>query len=285
MSRLIAVLAISWLALFARAAGEDLTDKETIRKTLRFGEAGVNHRLLVDNINGSINVTGYDGKDVELVAYRTIRAESREKLQEAKENVTLDTTEENDRILLYVDAPWRRSDGCINYRGWDYYGYDVEFDFELKVPTRTDIILKTVNGGDISVKDIRGHFEVRNVNGRIEMVGMAGSGSATAVNGGVKVRFTENPTETSTFKTVNGEVEVGFAKDLSATLRLKTMNGQVYTDFEVKNLPRSAGFEERRGRRKLFRSGDSFEVQVAGGGPELSFNTLNGDIYILKNKE
>ncbi len=285
MKRIAALLAIATLVLLARAAGDDLTEKETIRKTLKFGATGESRRVLVDNINGSIRVTGYDGRDVELVAYRTIRAESSDKLQEAKEKVTLDTTEESDRILVYVDAPWRCADGSFNYRGWDYYGYDVRYDFELKVPARTDLILKTINEGDILVSGVAGHFEVRHVNGAIGMKDVAGFGKVSTVNGGVTVSFRENPTGPTSFKTINGEVDVRFPGTLSASLKLKTMNGEVYTDFPVKDLPRNEATEEGHGRRHIYRSGDSFGVQIANGGPELSFNTLNGNIYIRKSEE
>jgi opacity protein-like surface antigen len=277
----ISVIATALLILGSASGGRsaDVVDRDTLKRTLKFGDPAAAHRLLIDNINGSINVVGYDGADVQLVAYRKIRAESADRLAEAKREVTLDVREESDRILVYVDGPWRRDDGSVNYRGWDYYGYEIGYDFELKVPGDLMMTLKTVNDGDIGVRDVAGDFELRNVNGDIDMKDVAGSGKATTVNGDVVVSFRKNPSDECSFKTVNGKVDVEFPEAVSAAFRLRTMNGDVYTDFPVKHVPQKASYNEKRGKR-VYKSGDSFVVEAGSGGPELSFDTLNGDIYL-----
>jgi opacity protein-like surface antigen len=277
--------ALLTLCVVSCSLSADVTDRDTVKRSLRFGSAGGTHRILVDNVNGSIDVVGYDGDVVELVAYRRVHAESESRMQAANEEVTLDIREESDRILVYVDAPWRKQDGSVNYRGWDYHGYEVDYDFELRVPVKTDFILKTVNDGDIDVRNMTGAFEVRNVNGDVDMRGVAGSGRVSTVNGDVVVTFTKNPAEESSFKTVNGKVDVEFPEPLSASIRLKTMNGDVYTDFPVKQVPQQVATIEKRNGRKIYRSGDSFVVEAGSGGPELSFNTLNGDIYLSLKEE
>jgi opacity protein-like surface antigen len=275
------IIAAALLALSSAAIAHsgDIIERDTLKRTLKFGDASTAHRLLVDNVNGSITVVGYEGTEVRLVAYKKIRAESDDRLAEAKRDVTLDIKEESGRVLLYVDAPWRKSDGSVNYRGWEYYGYDVEYDFEIRVPMNTGTSLKTVNSGDIEVRNVTGDFSVHNVNGDIDMKEVAGSGNATTVNGSIVVTFGKNPAGECAFKTVNGKVDVEFPEPVSAALRLKTMNGDVYTDFPVKHVPQKASYSEKRGK-KIYRSGDSFVVEAGGGGPELTFDTLNGDIYL-----
>jgi DUF4097 and DUF4098 domain-containing protein YvlB len=147
------------------------------------------------------------------------------------------------------------------------------------VPARLRMTLKTVNDGDIDVGNITGDFDVHNVNGDINMKEVAGSGRVSTVNGDVAVSFRKNPAGECSFKTVNGEVDVEFPEPVSAALRLKTMNGDVYTDFPVKHVAEKASFTEKRGK-KVYKSGDSFVVEAGEGGPELTFDTLNGDIYI-----
>lgn len=262
---------------------EELTEKLEIRRSLKFINANdANNSLLVDNINGSIEVTGYDGDVVELVVHETITAESKRKIEEAKQKVRVDIEEEGDRILLFVDAPWRCEDGSTNYRGYDYYGYEVECDFVLKVPRKVDIRLKTINDGTIKVTNVEGAFVVENVNGDVRLRDVSGSGKARTVNGDVEVSFKKNPTEESSFKTINGEVTVRLQENLSAVLEFKTMNGEVYSDFDVQSLPLKSPTMKRRNGMKVYRSGDSFSVRVGSGGPELSFDTLNGDIYVSK---
>jgi hypothetical protein len=246
----------------------DLVERDTIRKTLKFTESGTKHHLIVDNINGSISVTGYGGNDVQLVAYKTIT------------EVHLDIREDGDRIILYVESPGRRGEGMSHDRGWDHEGYDVEYRFELKVPSKTDINLKTVNGEEIAVREMEGDFEVRNVNGGVDMREIAGAGSVHTVNGNVRVAFSKNPGSESSFKTINGEVDVKFASTPSADFRFSTMNGDVYTDFDVKRIPVPTKVKETRRGKKVYSSGGSFMTRSGEGGPEITFSTLNGPIYL-----
>jgi hypothetical protein len=270
------------LAFAGTSFAQKVHENQEIRRTLKFAPDAQQRQLVVDNISGEISVTGYDGADVQLVAHEEIEGESKEKIEEAKREVVLDIKEEGNKIILYVDAPWRCRDG-VNYRGWHYYGYDVTYDFELKVPHKTSLYLKTVNHGKVLVDDVEGEFEVRDVNAGIEMTRINGPVNAVTVNGPVKVSFTRNPQSDCFFKTVNGKVEVTLRNGLNADLAFKTFNGQVYTDFEVTGLPRKvATIERRSGRRKIYRRGEYFSVRAGKGGTEFSFDTLNGNIYVLK---
>lgn len=257
-------------------------EREEIKRTLKFQEPGPSTRLLVDNIHGSITVVAYDGSEVQLVAIRTTEAETDRRLQEAREDVTLDIKEHRDRIEIVVDAPWRSGWGEIRNRGYRYYGYTVSFDFELKVPKKTGLHLRTVNEGDIRVTDVEGEFEVRNVNGDVTMTNIAGSGMVGTVNGSLEVTFRKNPSNDCSFHTVNGKVDVTFPDNLSADIVLKTFNGNAYTDFDFVPADRPRlKMEEKRGR-KLFRLGADYTVRVGEGGPQLAFDTLNGNINIKK---
>src|SRR5207244_876327 len=100
------------LVLFATAAcaasGQrrlSVRDHETIRRTLDFATGGTARLLEVDNVNGSIRVTGYDGRTVEMIAEKTIRAESDEKLRLAQREVNLNINDKSETINVYVDQP------------------------------------------------------------------------------------------------------------------------------------------------------------------------------------
>ncbi len=271
------------ISLGAVFGTRDLSEKEEIHKTLQFPAGGSSHRIVVDNISGSIGLTAYDGNEIQLVAHRTSYGSSADKLSEAKRKITLEFREEPGTIILYVNTPWRCGDGSVSYHRRDDDGFDAEFDFELRVPSKTDFALKTVNKGAITVTGLDGAFEVDNVNGRIEMSGISGSGLVSTVNGNLDVRFRKNPDSRCGFRTVNGSIEVEMPEDLSADLRLKTFNGEVFSDFDVKGLPRGPSAAERVGGRTVYRGDEFFSVRAGGGGPEMVFETLNGDIRILKS--
>ena len=258
-------------------------DQETIQKS--FPMSAAQHKSLeIDNVFGSIEVSGGASDQVQLVVKKTIRAESKDKLEQARKEVTLDITQQEGALKLYVNGPFRcQCPDCVSFHGDE--GYVVKMDFQLQVPRDIDVKVKTVNEGHVLVRNVSGSFLVRNVNGDIEMDNVAGSGTARTVNGPVKVSFRQNPRENSDFRTVNGNVDLRFAHDLSADFRFKSFNGGVYSDFPVTTLPVHAIQEEHRGGRVVFRADRYTGARVNSGGPEIKIENLNGDIRILENHE
>jgi len=261
-------------------------EKEQIQKTLKFQDPAKPKALQLDNVFGRIDVQGYDGSQVELVAQKTIKAKTQDKIQKAKEEVKLDIKENGGTIDIYVDGPFRCQ--CENGKGlkWRDWGYEVHYDFVLKVPRQTALTLKTVNHGDIAVKGVDGAFDIHNVNGKIEMEGVAGSGEARTVNGRVKAGFSRNPDAGCSFRTVNGDVELSFREGLSADVKMKTFNGEAFSDFEVKALPASAEVKQNQETNKtrfVYKRDRFTQVRIGKGGPAIECETLNGDILIKKS--
>jgi hypothetical protein len=290
----VGLLFLPALANPLHAAGDDddsdsgmrVQEKETIRKTFNLTAA---HKILeIDNIFGSIEVTGVQGDQVQLVVNKTISAESKDRMEAAKKEVTLDITDQPDFLKLFVNGPFRckcenGSDGCTNWHG--DRGYKVKMDFQLQVPRNVEVKLKTVNSGHVSVQNVTGDFSVHNVNGGIDMKNVAGSGEAKTVNGPVKVTFRENPREKSDFATINGNVELTFVHGLAGDFRFKTMNGAVYSDFEMTALPAQPVSSEQHGAKFVFRSDRFTGGRVGSGGPEIKAENLNGDIRVLERHE
>ena len=260
----------------ASSFGEEF--KETIRKT--FPSAA---RIDVENVNGYVRVSGYNGSDIQLVAEKSIKAESAERLEAAKREVTLDMSQAGDTLTVYVDGPFRchceDNRNGIHERG--HRGYRVSYDFELKVPIATFLRLSTVNGGDIRVENTTGDFDLSNVNDSIELKEVAGSGQVHTVNGKIAASFTRNPANKCSFRTVNGTIETSFRPNLSADIWVKTFNGGAYTDFDVTTLPRVPVEAERRNGKFVYRSDRLAAMRVGNGGPEFKFDTLNGNVRII----
>jgi hypothetical protein len=256
--------------------------EEKIEKS--FSLPSTHRSLEIDNVWGSIEVVGTSSDQAKLTVNKSIRAESKEKLEQARKDVTVDITQQPDALKLYVNGPFRCDCHDCN-RSRDDQGYIVKMDFQLQVPRDIDIKIKTVNEGRVSVRDINGTFLVRNVNGDIQIHNIAGSGTARTVNGPVKVSFRQNPREASDFQTVNGNIELQFARDLSADFRFKTFNGGIYSDFPVTVMPVAAMQQERRGGKVIFRADRYTGARIASGGPQIKVENLNGDIRILENHE
>src|SRR5207248_1421595 len=112
-------------------------EQETIQKS--FSMAGVQHRSLeIDNVWGSIEVLGTASDEARLTVSKSIRAASKDKLEQARKEVTLDISEQEGFLKLYVNGPFRChcDDGC-GHREFD--GYIVKMDFQIQVPGDIDI--------------------------------------------------------------------------------------------------------------------------------------------------
>jgi hypothetical protein len=259
-------------------------EQEKIEKTFAMPAGGGRRTLEIDNVWGSIEVVGTASDKVQLTVNKSIRAESKGKIEQARKDVTLDITQQADGLKVYVNGPFR-CDCHDCSRSREFEGYIVKMDFQVQVPRDIDIKIKTVNEGRVSVRDINGSFLVRNVNGDIQIHNIAGSGTARTVNGPVKVSFRQNPREASDFQTVNGSIELAFARDLSADFRFKTFNGGIYSDFPVTALPVQGMQEEHHGSKVIFRADRYTGARINAGGPQIKVENLNGDIRILENHE
>jgi len=255
-------------------------DKETIRRSFDVSAVSEPKRLLGDNVSGFVHVTGYTGKEIQVAIEKTTKAWSNSALQEAKQDVKLDLNQQGNFVRLYVDGPFRNNHNGVNYRGDDYYGYRVNFDFEIQTPPGVEVVLKTING-DVAVKKTTGGFDIHGLNGGIEMDDVTGAGSVRTLNGPVKVSSAKNPAQDCQFYTLNGKLDVYFQPGLNANLAFKTFNGSVYTDFDIAALPVQPAAGEQRDGKFVFRSSRNRMAARAGkGGPDLSFEAFNGTIRL-----
>lgn len=279
---LVALAAIS-TALPAAALEESRTWKEV--KT--FTSGGGPRIVEVDGFRGFITATATTGDAVEVVIHETFTGSTKEEIEEARRKVTLDRRQEGNHVILYVDGPFRcEKRDCYDARrdrDRERVSERATYSFELRVPAGTAVDLRTVFG-EVRVTGTDGPFKVASVMSKVEMTGVRGAGSISSVNSPVKVVFAANPNGPCKFETVNGKVDVAFRPGLKADLSFKTMNGEVYTDFPYspRSLATAAG-NRRDGRFVLQQSG-AFGITIGGGGPDLAFATINGDI-LVRNQE
>src|SRR5579884_1267657 len=272
----ICVLAVVCAGGFCKAEDYRLEQRESVQRTLSGANA-----VDVNNVNGFIHITGDSGNTVRLDGEKIMRARDAEEMERAKREVTLDINEKDGIAQFYVNGPFRDHDHASSYHGFherESRHYEVTYNLTIRVPRTVELTLKTVNG-EVTCADTSGKFEVNGVNGSITMTGIAGSGSARTVNGRMTVSFRENPKAESEFHSLNGKVEVTFQPDLSADMRVKTFNGAAYTDFESTALATQASAAQD-GTKWVYRKNQFANLRVGNGGPELTFETLNGDIRI-----
>jgi len=281
-----------WVALAALVAGCTTAAKGLVRderresRRLQFSGGGV-RTVDVRTLSGSIRVTGDNGTDVRVEAVTRVEADDDAALRDGLQALKLEAEEKGAIVAVTLRDDGENTCGEQEWhRGpawWDRRRYSNRTELTLRVPRDVRVRLCTVNGDLVSVTDVTGDFDVSNVNGKVALSGMRGSGSATTVNGGIEASFTASPKGESRFKTVNGTIETTFPRDLAADLQLKTFNGGLFTDFDTTSLPAPAERVERAGQpRYVYQKRGFTKVRVGAGGPLLTFDTLNGDVRIKR---
>jgi hypothetical protein len=157
----------------------------------------------------------------------------------------------------------------------------------IEVPVNTSLQLRTINGAGIEVTGVNGDLEIQNTNGSIKLTNVSGSVVAHTLNGAVTVsmdRIAGN--KPMSFTSMNGVVDVTLPSNTKARLRLKSDHGNIYSDFDVRMESDSNKpvVEDTRGKDGKYKISIDRAVTgtINGGGPEYTFQTMNGNILIHK---
>ena len=279
MKKITTIVLILFLMLFAGVA---LTQEPIMdRLSVSFSDPSKPGLVEVGLISGSITVTGYNGKEVTIEAItrtKKITGDEVEINDKAKgmKKIQLTTTglsveEENNVIEINVES-WKKA-----------------IDLTIKVPTKTSLKLSCLNNGNIKVDNVEGEIEVNNTNGAVTLKNISGSAVAHALNKDVIVTFNRvDPKKTMSFSSLNGDIDITFPSNFKATAKLKSTQGDIYSDFDISEQEVVKDFLKEEKRKEGGKYRISFEsgikVKINGGGPEVLFETFNGDIYIRKGK-
>ena len=274
----VAVLALLALAVTTTATAKESVTQE-IEKTYRLQPGG---EITLHNVNGAIQVEGWDRDRVELHVVKKVRASSRERAEEAMRffDVLIESTPE----YLRVETSKPKREGGIT--GWlRNASTEYQASYELRVPRHVIIDANTVNGR-VTLTDLNGDVDADTTNGSIHMSRVAGRTSASTTNGSIQVHEARGSVSASTtngrirvglldvtpnadmsFSTTNGSVELELPSDIRTHLEARTTNGGISTDFDV--------HVDRK------RSVKSIDAAINGGGDSrVKVRTTNGGIRI-----
>jgi hypothetical protein len=253
------------------AAAQDSPD----RVTVAFSDPSRPGTLEVHLVTGSISVKASADKQV-VVEARSSSEEQRE--FDAQSATGLRRLPQRAGITVEEEA----NVVSVRSRG------NQRVDLEIQVPVRTNLEVRTVNGGQIVIEGIEGDIEANNVNGSVTLTSVAGAVVAHTVNGKILVTMTRVTAEKPmAFTSLNGAVDVTLPPSVKANVKMRSDQGDVFTDFAVQTKPApSATVEDTRksGGRYRIDVDKSIYGTVNGGGPEFEFRTFNGHIYVRKGK-
>ncbi len=265
--------------------------ENTIQKTFTFSKQGKTNVLVIDNVNGGIEVEGYNGSEIVMEITQKLSAKTEARLEKAKQEAQIKFQQSADSIIAYYPSQ-QKKDCCNENAGWtqnrwnSWDEYEYRFEFKVKVPLNANLYLRTVNKGDIKVSNIEGEINVSNVNGGLTLDKITGTTKANTINGKVAVTYTSNPPQDSEYKTLNGTITVNYKEDLSADLTFKSMHGEFFTDFQVaeylNSMVENKEKESTKGKKYVVSARPA--VRIGKGGTKHSFETLNGNIFVKKIK-
>ncbi len=274
--RSLAIAVVLVLIGLTAAAGAQTPGED--RVTVPFSDPSRPGTVKVNLLSGGITVKSYSGKEVVIQAKAREEKESRRHAAESAgmkriTNTTTGLTVDEEENVVSIGTG-------LSSRA---------VDINIQVPTRTGLKLKTVNDGDIIVEQVQGEIEVQDINGGVTLTQVSGSVIAHALNGNVKVTLAAvAPDKPMSFSSLNGDIDVTFPPGLKANVVMKTDNGEVFSDFDVQMNPSAAKpvTEDAKGKGGKYhlRLDRNMYGTINGGGPEIQFKTMNGNIYIRKSK-
>jgi len=242
--------------------------------TVPLSSPGKAYSLKVHLVTGSINVKGYEGKDIVInVTPRGGDDEGSNAVENGMKRISasggyeVTAKEADNNVTVNTGNP------------------NKPIDLELKIPQDVKLKIGTVNDGEINVENVTGELEVNNVNDKITLTGISGSVVANTVNGDINVTFKMvDPKAAMAFSTLNGDVNVTLPGDAKANLKLKSDNGDVYSDFDIDidKTPSKVDKTTEPGMYKI-KKDDWVYGKINGGGPEMMMKNMQGNIYVKKS--
>jgi hypothetical protein len=269
------------------------------RKEFQFKDASHTNTLIVANINGSVHVEGHPGEKVLVETKMQSGGESGITGDKDKE-ITVGYVELQDTLILYIEGlcssfgrtrdrqherhgGWGYDYTACNDGGWTKNDQDYEVNFVIRVPAKTNLILSTINKGDLTVTGHDGGVIAENINGNVKLDHITGATRATTINGDLTLNYDRNPGVDCRYYSLNGDIRADFRKGLAATLSFKSFNGDFYTNLDdLVSLPVSLEKTQDKEGVRYKLSGNRYSVRE--GDIHLNFETFNGNVY-LREKE
>ena len=220
----------------------------------------------IGNFNGTIYICGENTDEIQIVAYKFVRAKDEYHAKNLLEKVEV-LFEEADNILkISADLPTRSSQQFFSFSS--RFSCLSGVDFEIIVPRTMDLIVSSDNG-KVIVKNVDGKICCHSKNGSVNGINISGEIELTSVNGHIDAFIDdEKVIKKITGESKNGSIHINISPSLGFKLEANTRRGYIYSDFPLK-------ISEKY-------SGQKVNGVINGGGAEINLKTNNGSINLLR---
>lgn len=206
--------------------------------------------LDLQNVNGAVEVQGWDRNEVEVHAVKT-----------AKEKES-----DIDRVAIDVDA--KPGTVSIATRYPQNEGVEVTVEYTIHLPHSAHVEhIGTING-TLRISGIESVENLQTVNGNIEVYECGGNVHARTTNGNVHLEITHFGNKNGAIaETTNGSLVLAIPSDTQADLEARCLNGNFYSELPMK-------MESTQKPREI-------HGKLGNGGASIHLRTVNGGIRLV----
>lgn len=239
------------LALLVTTASAKVTER--FSQTLPLPATGT---VSLTNLNGDIEIIGWDKAEVSIEAEKTARDDDGLKRMEivveaSTERIAIKTKHRSSEN----ESWWRRhsqSHGSVRYT--------------VRVPAALAHLNVDAMNSNISTQSVRGDVKLETMNGRIRAIGLSGNADLDTMNGRITASFDRFARgQTLKCDTMNGSCEILLPTDTSARLDASSFNGRVSCDLPV---------TIRQSSRR------SLQGEIGAGEGTISLDSMNGSLSL-----
>jgi hypothetical protein len=208
----------------------------------------------LQNVNGTVEVQGWDREEVEVHAVKTAKQEESD-----LERVSIEIHAKPDAVSIATRYPQNE-------------GVEVAVEYTVHVPRSARVEhLGTVNG-TLRVAGVEQVEDLHTVNGNIEVYEGGGSVHAHTTNGNVHLELAHfvrdgGDKNGAAAETTNGSVVLAVPSDTHADLEARCLNGSFFSELP---LALESTLRPRETRAKL-----------GNGGAPIRLHTVNGGIRVV----
>lgn len=263
---LVALFTLPGFSPQAQAAQEEVS--------VPFSDPNRPGRLVVEMLVGSITVSGYDGREVEIEgggvaglvedpAQVPQRAQGFRRVSEGQS--TLIVEEADNTIEINAMSP-----------------FHTITNLTIRVPTATSIELTSMSG-NIRIDNVNGEIQIQAMNGSVSLGGVSGPARVENLHGDIVASFVgTNPSMPTSLSALSGDIDLTLPGSARASLRMRSTSGDVCTDFDFDTGTSSEVTDESTDGRRRIRVGGSVTAALNGGGSEIQLATFQGNIYVRR---
>jgi DUF4097 and DUF4098 domain-containing protein YvlB len=207
-------------------------------------------RVSLDNINGDVEINGWNRDEVQIDAVKSARDQQR--LDEAQ----IEVSGSGSSVDIKTHYPEHRTNNN-----------PASVHYTLHVPEKARLDRINLVNGALNVQKLSGDVNANLVNGKLNASDLSGAADLATVNGTIQANYASlNNVREIKLKSVNGTINLQLPQSPNADVSASVVNGGISTDFPL--------------TVKGHFVGKSMSGTLGSGGVRIELNNVNGGIHI-----